>query len=349
MHLSISRKLLLVAMSTALAFAATPGMTDGKAELKSAGPLAFAPDGVLIIGDSTAGTLLAIETGDNTPAKGAVSVNIQDINKKVAAVLGTSADQILINDVKTNPVSKNVYLSVARGRGPEGTPVILRVDAAGKITEVSLDKVMHASMALPNAKTGVRMDTITDIAYSKGNVIVAGLSNEEFASNLRMVPFPFKAAERGTGVEIFHGSHGQYETNSPVRTFVPFTIGNQEYILASYTCTPLVKIPVSELKPGGKVKGTTIAELGAGNRPMDMVAYRKDGHDFILMSNSSRGVMKLSADKLDTYKPITKPTDITGVPYQTVAGMNGVKHLERFDENNALILTDSELKSVPLP
>jgi hypothetical protein len=107
------------------------------------------------------------------------------------------------------------------------------------------------------------------------------------------------------------------------------------------------------LKPGSKVKGTTIAELGAGNRPIDMVAYRKDGHDYVLMANSSRGVMKLSTDHLDTYKPITAPTDITGVPYETVASLTNVQHLEKLDDANALVLSNTggslELRSVPLP
>ena len=34
-------------------------------------------------------------------------------------------------------------------------------------------------------------------------------------------PFPFKTADNGTSVEIYHGAHGQFETRSPVRTFVP--------------------------------------------------------------------------------------------------------------------------------
>ena len=37
-------------------------------------------------------------------------------------------------------------------------------------------------------------------------VIVAGLSNEEFASTLRVIPFPFTSAEKGTGVRIWHPS-----------------------------------------------------------------------------------------------------------------------------------------------
>jgi hypothetical protein len=33
------------------------------------------------------------------------------------------------------------------------------------------------------------------------------------------------------------------------------------------------QVLVSSLTPGAKVRGTTIAELGAGNRPIDMVVY----------------------------------------------------------------------------
>jgi hypothetical protein len=93
---------------------------------------------------------------------------------------------------------------------------------------------------------------------------VAGLSNEEFASKLWSVAYPFASADRGTSVEIFHGNHGALETRSPVMAFLPFNIGNQPHLIASYTCTPLVKFPVSSLKPGDKIMGTTIAEFGAG-------------------------------------------------------------------------------------
>jgi len=198
-----------------------------------------------------------------------------------------------------------------------------------------------------------RVEAITHIAFVNGNVIVAGLSNEEFSSSLRSIPYPFQQASKGANVEIFHGSHGRFETNSPVRTFVPFTVKNESYILAAYTCTPLVKIPVSELKPGNKVKGTTIAELGNRNRPLDMIVYQKQGHDYILMANSSRGIMKLAADKLETYQPITAHTEKQGVPYETIASFTGVQQLDKFDDNTALMLTDGggslDLRTVPLP
>ena len=153
---------------------------------------------------------------------------------------------------------------------------------------------------------------------------------------------------------MYHGSHGRYETNSPIRTFVPYTINNQQFILAAYTCTPLVKIPVSELKGGAKIQGTTIAEMGAGNRPLDMVAYKKDGHEYILMANSAHGVTKLDAAHLETYKAITAPTDVTGVPFKTIDDWKDVRHLQAYDDKQALVLSDNgnsgmDLRTVALP
>ena len=346
----------------AIAFGADASLKAGKAELKSAGPLAFGPNGILFVGDSAAASVVALDTTDTKASKSAGNLEVKGINQKIAALLGTAPDQIRIEDVAVNPVSKQIYISVSRGLGPDAAPMILRVDAAGKISELSLDNIKHAKVSLTDAPgadakdrrgESLRTQSITDLAFVGGNVIVAGLSNEEFASSLRSIPYPFRQADKGAGIEIFHGAHGRFETNAPVRTFVPFEVDNQPHILAAYTCTPLVKIPVSELKPGNKVKGTTIAELGNRNRPLDMIVYRKDGKDFILMANSSRGVMKLPAAKLESYQPITAQTDKQGVPYETIASFKGVQQLDKLDDANAVMLIDDggslDLKAVPLP
>ncbi len=350
--------------STTVALAGSAAsLKAGKAELKSAGPLAFGPDGILFVGDTVGAAIFALDTNDRTPGRGTNrSFEIKGINQKIAALLGTEADQILIHDVVVNPLSRNVYLSLSRGRGPEAVPVIMKAEASGKLTELSLENIRYSKVDLPDAPDpsakdrrgqSRRLESITDLKYVNGNVIVAGLSNEEFSSTLRSIPFPFQAANKGASIEIFHGSHGRFETNAPVRTFVPFDINNKPYILAAYTCTPLVTIPVSELKPGNKVKGTTIAELGNRNRPLDMVVYRKGGKDYILMANSSRGVMKLPAANLDKYQPITTQTEKEGVPYETIASLKGVQQLDKLDEANALLLMDDggslDLRSVPLP
>ena len=339
----------------ALSLAAGINMPSGKVELKSAGALAMGPDGILFVGDSVGGAIVALDVDDRTPSKSDAGLEIKGINEKVAAMLGTAADQILIQDVVVNPISKNVYIAVSRGRGADAIPVLLRAAPGGKLTEVSLASIKHMSVALLDQpqQDRQRMETITQLKYVDGKVLIAGLSNEEFSSSLRSIPFPFQAATKGTGIEIWHGSHGRFETQAPVRTFVPYEIKGEKAILAAYTCTPLVRIPVSELKAGNKVKGTTIAELGNRNKPIDMIVYAKGGKHYILMANSSRGVMKLTADNLETYQPITKQTETSGVPYETIAGLKGVQHLDKYDDANALVLMGDagslDLRTVPLP
>jgi hypothetical protein len=187
--------------------------------------------------------------------------------------------------------------------------------------------------------------------------MVAGLSNEEWSSALRSIPYPFNTAPKGATLQIWHSSHGRYETESPIRTFVPYTIAGQAYVLAAYTCTPLVKIPVSELKPGVKVKGVEIADLGAGNQPLDMVPYKKGGHEYILIANSSFGVVKLKADSLEKYPPINAPTitDVAGVPFDKITNLSNVRHLAQIDDSNVVLLMGKQgsgptnLSTIALP
>src|SRR5262245_15057528 len=91
--------MLTIALCASIATAAglTESLKPGKAELKSAGALAFAPEGILLIGDSIAGAVYAIDTEDHTAAA-ASTVDVKGVADKVAALLGTTADQILIND-----------------------------------------------------------------------------------------------------------------------------------------------------------------------------------------------------------------------------------------------------------
>jgi hypothetical protein len=81
--------------------------------------------------------------------------------------------------------------------------------------------------------------------------------------------------------------------------------------------------------------------------------YEKGGKHFILMANSSRGVMKLTGDHLGGFAPITKQTDVTGVPYETIADLKGVQQLDRFDDARAIVLMNQggslDLRTVPLP
>ena len=353
----MSRKATLLGSGLAVGLTAALGLTmtahapakaePSKAQLMSAGALAFGPPGILFIGDSRGADIVAIDTGDTKVPSSPVKINVDGLDAKIAGMVGVMPDQIMINDVKVNPISKNVYVSASRGRGPDAMPLILKIDAAGAITPVSLDNAKYTEVSLVDVPADAagprnpRMQTITDIEYINGNVMVAGLSNEEWSSALRSIPYPFKAADKGTQLQIWHSSHGRYETQAPVRTFVPYTIGGQKYILAAYTCTPLVKIPMSDLQPGAQIKGVEIADLGMGNQPLDMVPYKKDGHNYILIANSALGVMKLKADNLETYPAISEParTNVAGVPYDSLSKMTDVTHLAQVDASDVLVMS----------
>ena len=334
-------------------------LKKGTPDIKAISTLAFGPEGIVFLGDPQAGAIFAIDTGDASPpaAKGAMK-QIPSINEKIASLLGIESSQLRVNALAVNPVSQNAYLAVTRGSGKEATPVLLRIDrATRKISEVPLKDVKFAKVELANAKKNQRQEAITCLAYLKGTVYVAGLSNEEFASTLRAIPFPFKEADKGAGIRIFHGAHGRFETNSPVRTFAPLDIKGETHLLAAYTCTPLVKIPVSELKPGAQVKGTTVAELGNRNRPLSMVVYQKDGKTYLLMANSSRGVMKVTTEGIDKIEAITKPIKgggTAGLTYEKVADLKGVEQLAKLDASHALVLVHAKdgalnLDAIALP
>jgi len=345
------------------------GMMKGSPELKSAAALAFGPEGILFVGDTWGASVVAIDTGDKGPASAGVKVDVANLGDKIAALLGTSARDVLVNDLAVNPASGSVYLAVSRGRGPEATPVLLRVGIDGKVSEFSTDSVSYSKAALPDTVDGIigtgRRETpslsvaITDIDFVEGKVFVAGIANDKFESTFRSIPFPFTSADRGTSVKFFHGSHGRVETKSPVRTFTHYKVEGEPVILAAYTCTPLVKVPVSQLVPGESFQATTIAELGNHNSPLDMFVYKQGGKDFILMANSSRGVMKVTTENIADAEPITEetglePNAIAGVPYETIENISGVEQLDRLDDTHAVVLVRADegalnLQTIELP
>ena len=351
--------LISLILSTAIASAAdADGLTLGKAAMQSAGPLAFSPEGILFVGDSLGAQVFALDPADTVPSKLA-TIKVDGLHRKIAAALGTSFDQLRIHDFKIHPRTKRVYISVSRGRGVDAFPVILRLEDGGNFTELPLNRIRYASVRLPGvpdeSRTRRRTLAITDLGYVDGKVLVAGLSNEEFSSNLRVIPFPFRGANSGASIEIYHTSHLTYETDSPVRTFLPLTLNGESHILAAYTCTPLVKIPLRELQPGAKVRGATIAELGRHSSPLDMIAYQKDGHAFLLVANTGRGVLQIPADHLADLEELT-PENVNTTqepPIKRIPWLKGAVQLEKWDEENALVLMEwrdsIDLLSMPLP
>src|SRR6188768_3984870 len=108
----------LLAMK-AVAFAAPAGLDlSGKPDLKSAGALAFGPKGVLFVGDPQGAQIFAIDVGTAPTNPIGANFKLEGADAKIAALLGTKAEDITINDVVVEPGTNIAYASISRGKGP---------------------------------------------------------------------------------------------------------------------------------------------------------------------------------------------------------------------------------------
>ena len=351
---------LTLAFFPLVTFAKDPGMKKGTPDIVSISVLEFNDDGILFIGDSKGGAVYAVDLNDDETNSNLEPLNIVDLEGKLAGMLGTTAENIMIHDMAVNPISQNVYLSVSRGRAKwtsrwetpndlEDASILIKISPSGDMSEASLENVEFSSVAIPNPvssdiehrwKKGakLRSDAITDIAFDDGKIYIAGLSNEEFRSAMWTAQFPFTDDVNANTLEIFHGAHGKWETASPVRAFLPYQLNNQKQLLAAYLCTPLVTIDATKLDNGQHVKGRTVAEFGAGNYPIDMVLYQNNGKDYILMSNSALPLLLFDPNDVANYQgEITEEVKgyLSGVKYTPRSG-NGVQQLADFNEKYIL-------------
>jgi hypothetical protein len=339
--------------------------------LRSAGPIAFGPDGILFLADNLAARIHAVDVADSgTAATTSDPFDLADADVRIGSFVGCDASDVLIRDIAVHPLSHNVYVSVQRGQGDAGVPVLVRIDRlTGSIDDVPLADVPTASVTIADApadddgreditlpfgdegeelrigedrtirilRRPIRTSTVTDMSYVDGTLLVAGLSNEEFSSKLRRIPFPFDAASEpvDNSLEIFHVSHGKWETAAPIRAFVPYQNGSA--ILATYTCTPVAHFPLTDLAPGTKAVGRTVAELGAVNQPLDMVSYVHDGQEYLLVANSAHGLVKIACSDIEAQTPLTEPTEPVGVPRKTEE-LRGVRRLANLGDGYVLAL-----------
>jgi hypothetical protein len=334
---------------------AAAGTAPAAGPMKSASALAFGPDGVLFVGDPQAGAVLAVKTGDTAPA-GQADVTVEALSDKLAALFGTP--DVAVADLKVNPASGNLFLAVKVGKGAAEQPALAKLARDGTLTKFEPAADAVTACKLPNASDKQRREAITCLGFAGGKLLVAGLSNEEFASTFRAIPYPLPAeADKGTAIEIFHAAHnGRLETHAPIKAFVPYTAGGVGYVMASYTCTPLVRLNAADLQPGKKLKGVTIAELGNRNVPLDLIAYTKGGKEFLLMANSARGVMKIPADPVAAAEGLTQPVKgggTAGVPFEPVTQLSNVVQLDRLDADRAVVVVKDgavlSVRTVPLP
>lgn len=299
--------------------------------LRSAGVLTFGPDSVLFVGDITGSAVhaFALRDKDLTPQTGEELGNfrnfegrdlVRGLDQKLAALLGTTYDKIVVNDMAVHQPTEQIFLSVERGRGTDALPAIVKVNH-GELEVLELDTIPHSQVGIPNEpdqKAMLEFDTqrsfaITDIKYYKGEIFVTGVSNQRFASTLHRIPYPFNSQMTTSTVEIWHPVHGEFETRAPIIRQLIREVHGEPYLFAVYGCTPLVRFPLASLKDGTHVRGDVIGELGYGSNPLDMLTFTDpfDQKEYLLVTIDARAASRIAVFDLATSKaePTGGPID----------------------------------------
>jgi hypothetical protein len=303
----------------------------GKTEhIKSLGVLSFNEEGILFAGDSVSGAIHAFDLSKEHRAQKSFSVHVYEIDAQIAAILGTKKSHIQINDIAVHPISQNVYLSISRGHGLKAQPAMIMVNEENQLKVIDLSSLERSTQKLAElpdfsqtialrgvagspptkkdirkSKYPLRMLTIVALEFFEGELFVAGINNEEFCSVLRRIPYPFMGSENIYNVEMYHIVHDQYESRAPIRAMAVKTINNKPQMVAAYTCSPLVLIPLDTLKSNRKVKARTIGDMGNG-QPIDMVPFEIDGEEMLFVTNKARSPLVIPVKGLENAKTVTE-------------------------------------------
>lgn len=335
-------------------------LTTQTVELASSGPLAFGPDGILFVGDPKAATVYAIDTKAyrNNTKPGTEAYEADDLRQSIAKVAGKSPSDVTVTDMAIDPESGALFFSVTVG----GDAKLAMMTAGSEVRLVSLDKALAASKQLENAPedkvtgdqrraSNKRLESITDLAFAEGRLLVSGLAGTSPVSTVQSFEFPFRDQSTSSAIEIFHAAHGRNEDYAAIRAFIPLNIDGKPTLLAGYTCTPLVRFSLDELQSGSKVRGKTIAELGNRNRPLDMIVYEKDGQSYLLITNSARGVMKMKTSTIANQAEVTDKVDgggTAGLPFEKVESLTGIVQLAKLNDQFGIILSETDNQSLKL-
>lgn len=276
------------------------------AEIKSVSRITFGPENILFVADWKSAEIHAITLAPGAKEDGKL-FNLRNFDAVIAKAVGKST--ATIEDLAWRPGTNEAY--VALSLEPAKKPVILIVKADGSVksldlkasksTVAKLDKSPNDKLTFWNTIPG-RSFTITDMKWRNGELFVAGLSNQDFASTLRRIKYPFTGPASMTSIEIFHTVHDQVETRAPIRAMTFADLDGKPHLIAAYTCTPLVTIPLDALKDGAHLRGKTIAELGYGNAPSAMLSYtgsdmqgKPSSYILVLNANRDADVMSVSS------------------------------------------------------
>lgn len=323
-------KSLALATSAIVSLMAAPLYADtGTPDLKFAGALEFADDGTLFVGDNYSGAIFALQLGQSAATADVAPVSVLDIDTKIADLLGIGEDALEINDMAVHPTTNEIYISVTRIGNFASRPAIVKVKQDSTLELVDLASINSTKQELDSfpenqttfqarglmgtppsprdlAKGEVPLSSlaIMDMEYHDGELFVSGVAHDNFLSTLRRMSYPFDGAQGIADVDMYHIAHDQYETRAPIRAMSVQVIDGKEQLVAAYTCSPLVLVPLEDIKDGAKILAHTIADMGNG-QPVDMIPYQMEGEDYLFVTSNSRSPQVIPVNGLNGAPVVT--------------------------------------------
>lgn len=313
----------------------TAAFADAPLDLRFAGALEFAENSTLFVGDNLNGAIYAFEVPADAPEGQVAPSTIANIDARIAELLGVGANAIQINDIAAHPVSNEVYISVTRIGNLVSQPAIVVVsqDQAlrlldlsslefqrqqlnefpeGEITFNGRSGGMGPAMPRDTAKTAVPLNTlaIMDMEFYEGELFVAGVATDNFLSSLRRMSYPFDGTQSIANVEMYHIAHDQYESRAPIRAMSIQEIDGEPQLIAAYTCSPIVLVPLVEIEDGARISARTIMDYGNG-QPLDMIAYNHqspfggDAQPSLFVTSNSRSPQLIPISGLQNAQVVT--------------------------------------------
>jgi hypothetical protein len=316
------------AMMVILSAASSVVHATDRPDLKFAGALEFSDNGTLFVGDNINGAIYAFDMSANKAPEKVSPVKVFDIDVRIGNLLGVGSNAIEINDMAVHPVSREIFISVSRIDNHASKPAVIKVALDGQVEVLDLASYSHSKQALANypdqettfkprglmgmpptakdlAKGDVKLSSlaIMDMLFHDDQLYVAGVAYDDFLSTMRKIPFPFNGTQSTTSVETYHIAHDQYETRAPIRAMSIQNIDGKEQLIAAYTCSPVVLIPLDEIVDGKKIAAKTIGDMGNG-QPIDMIPYTLNGQSLLFVTNNSRSPQVIPLSGLNGAKVV---------------------------------------------
>jgi len=300
-----------VSLAAALTIS-TAVAADTSLDIKFAGALEFTEDGTLFVGDNYNGAIYAFEMPADAGPEQIMPSSIANIDAKIAELLGVGIHAIELNDMASHPVSHDLYISVSRIGSSASQPALIQVTQDGQVNLVDLasfEFTKQELMEFPEGETTfrprgsgpgplfprdiakgelpLRTLAIMDMEFYDGELFVAGVAHDNFLSSLRRMAYPFDGNQGITNVEMYHITHDQYESRAPIRAMSVQEIDGKAQLVAAYTCSPIVLVPLEDIQDGAKISANTIMDYGNG-QPLDMIPFEMQGQSMLFVTNDSR-------------------------------------------------------------